>query len=371
MMLSIASVTNAQKPFRLQGTAEGNPSKIYISIANNEQYGSFNPEEAIEVKNGKFSIKRDLTTITPAHISYKANSQDAITIYLVPGETLKLTVKPDEVLYDGTKIYKECSEADKAISPLLADQNAYYAKAVKLLESLPEAQVPELAQKLGDTLNIKGEEISKAIQTYLEANRKKEGAMLFLSGLIDIDSEYNAMDDIMKNGRIGQFFKHTIDLRENMLREQEEEQQREQAMLDSISGTPAPDFTLNDINGNPLSLSSLRGKYVVIDFWGSWCGWCIKGMPDMKEYYNKYKGKLEILGVDCNDSDKAWRDAVAKYELPWLHVYNPRGGEILSNYRVSGFPTKVVVTPDGKIGKIIVGEDPAFYTYLDSVLGKE
>ena len=50
----------------------------------------------------------------------------------------------------------------------------------------------------------------------------------------------------------------------------------------------APDFTLNDINGKPLALSSLRGKYVVIDFWGSWCGWCIKGIPKMKEYYAKY-----------------------------------------------------------------------------------
>ena len=48
-------------------------------------------------------------------------------------------------------------------------------------------------------------------------------------------------------------------------------------------GQMAPDFTLKDLQGNDLSLSSLRGKYVVLDFWGSWCGWCIKGIPDMKE----------------------------------------------------------------------------------------
>ena len=63
-------------------------------------------------------------------------------------------------------------------------------------------------------------------------------------------------------------------------------------------GIEAPDFTLNDLNGKPLTLSSLRGKYVILDFWGSWCGWCIKGIPQMKEYYQKYAGKFEILGID-------------------------------------------------------------------------
>ena len=58
----------------------------------------------------------------------------------------------------------------------------------------------------------------------------------------------------------------------------------------------APDFELPDLQGNPLKLSSLRGKYVVLDFWGSWCIWCIRGIPGMKEAYSKYKDKMEILG---------------------------------------------------------------------------
>ncbi len=56
----------------------------------------------------------------------------------------------------------------------------------------------------------------------------------------------------------------------------------EKAKVVQASGVEAPDFTLNDINGKPFSLSSLRGKYVVIDFWGSWCIWCIKGMPKIE-----------------------------------------------------------------------------------------
>lgn len=132
----------------------------------------------------------------------------------------------------------------------------------------------------------------------------------------------------------------------------------------------APDFTLNDLDGRPLSLKSLRGKYVVLDFWGSWCGWCIKGIPAMKEYYEKYKGKFEILGIDCNDPEDKWKAAVEKYQLPWLHVYNPRSSSVLSDYAIQGFPTKVIVAPDGSIVKTIIGEDPAFYTLLDELFGK-
>ena len=134
------------------------------------------------------------------------------------------------------------------------------------------------------------------------------------------------------------------------------------------SENEAPDFTLNDLNGKPLTLSSLRGKYVILDFWGSWCGWCIKGIPQMKEYYQKYAGKFEILGIDCNDPEEKWKAAVEKYELPWLHVYNPRGdSKVLEQYEIQGFPTKIIVGPEGKIVKTIIGEDPAFYTFLDEL----
>lgn len=133
-------------------------------------------------------------------------------------------------------------------------------------------------------------------------------------------------------------------------------------------GTVAPDFTLNDLNGQPLKLSSLRGRYVVIDFWGSWCGWCIKGIPKMKEYYAKYKDKMEILGVDCNDPEEKWKAAVRQYQMPWLHVYCTRTSTVLADYAVRGFPTKVIVDPEGKIVRTVVGEDPAFYELLDELL---
>ena len=135
----------------------------------------------------------------------------------------------------------------------------------------------------------------------------------------------------------------------------------------------APNFELPDLQGNPRKLSSLRGKYVIIDFWGSWCVWCIRGFPAMKDVYAKYKDDLEILGVDCQDSERKWRTAVEQYDLPWLEVRFPDDmmDDLAQMYGIEGFPTKAVVSPEGKLLKVVVGEDPEFYTYLDEVLGEK
>ena len=134
----------------------------------------------------------------------------------------------------------------------------------------------------------------------------------------------------------------------------------------------APNFELPDLQGNPRKLSSLRGKYVIIDFWGSWCVWCIRGFPAMKDVYAKYKDDLEILGVDCQDSERKWRTAVEQYDLPWLQVRCPDDmmDDLAQMYGIEGFPTKAVVSPEGKLLKVVVGEDPEFYTYLDELLGE-
>lgn len=133
----------------------------------------------------------------------------------------------------------------------------------------------------------------------------------------------------------------------------------------------APDFTLLDINGNRVSLSDFRGKWTVIDFWGSWCGFCIQGIPELKEVYEKYASLLEILGVDCNETEERWRQCVERYELPWVNVYNPEDTSVLSDYGVMGFPTKIVVNPDGIIKLVKVGENdngPRFIEELDRLI---
>ena len=134
----------------------------------------------------------------------------------------------------------------------------------------------------------------------------------------------------------------------------------------------APDFELPNLEGNLTKLSSLRGKYVIIDFWGAWCIWCVRGIPSMKEAYSKYKDQMEILGVDCRDTEEKWKDAVKEHELPWKQVRCPddQFRSLVEKYSIEGFPTKVIVDPKGKIVKVIVGEDPSFYTFLDQLFSK-
>lgn len=132
----------------------------------------------------------------------------------------------------------------------------------------------------------------------------------------------------------------------------------------------APDFKLKDLEGKEVSLQDFRGKWVILDFWGSWCPWCIKGIPELKEAYQKYEGELVIIGVDCRESEEAWKAGVEKYELPWVNVYNPEGSKLTEEYAVPGYPTKVIINPDGIIKNITVGHDPAFYEALTTRMGK-
>ena len=132
-------------------------------------------------------------------------------------------------------------------------------------------------------------------------------------------------------------------------------------------GAAAPTFTLKDENGKDLSLSDLKGKHVVIDFWGTWCPWCVKGIPEMKASYEKYSDKLEIVSVDCGDKEGDWKDAIKEHEMTWKNVFDGNN-EVVEKYEIQGFPTKIVLDPDGKILKVFVGESEDFYKYLDETL---
>lgn len=161
-------------------------------------------------------------------------------------------------------------------------------------------------------------------------------------------------------------------LLEPLLVKAEKHRQVRQAKAKIVSGHPAPDFTLKTTDGKDFTLSSLRGKYVVLDFWGSWCGWCIKGFPEMKKMYERYKGKLEIVGIDCRDTPEKWLQAVAEHRLPWINVYNPAetppSEDVAVRYAVEGFPTKIVIDPEGRIASTFSGEGPDFYESLHKTL---
>ena len=126
----------------------------------------------------------------------------------------------------------------------------------------------------------------------------------------------------------------------------------------------------NTYDGKNFDLASLKGKYVVIDFWGTWCGPCIAGMPKMKEYLDKYKSKMEILGVASESDDGTrWKKFITdKPEYNWHHVLSRKDEDYILKFSVAGFPTKIIVDPEGKIVGRFVGEDDEIYKKLDEIL---
>ncbi|MBP6686873.1 MAG: AhpC/TSA family protein [Lacibacter sp.] len=117
-------------------------------------------------------------------------------------------------------------------------------------------------------------------------------------------------------------------------------------------GTMAPDITMPDVNGKNFSLSSLKGKYVLVDFWASWCGPCRGENPNLVAAYNKYKSKnFTILGVSLDKTKDAWLEAIKKDGLSWTHISDLKfwDSEAVGLYGFNGIPYNVLLDPTGKI----------------------
>lgn len=149
-----------------------------------------------------------------------------------------------------------------------------------------------------------------------------------------------------------------------------QEQAEAKAEEGVTAGAQAPDFNYKDISGKEVSLKTFQGKYVVLDFWGIWCKWCVKGIPDMKKYYDMYKEKMEIVSIDNGDEMDKLLPFIQENDMNWTHIMNDAKGntDLCKLYQVQGFPTKVLIDPQGKIVEVFVGEVPEFYQKLDELL---
>lgn len=322
-------------------------------------------------KNGKFEYKVQLDK--PKNIAFyrpfgqqKGKSMvESGSIPAIPGETVELKGTVVNNQMKGTGFYKQYANLHnlvKGFYQTIYSESEKYAAKIK--DTQDEKVKKEAAEAYETNMNVAKEKLNTELTTYLNEHKNEE-ATAFVASYLDpskLDKVMKTLDPNIVNGRLAGVF----DAVKARLKAQELQEEAEKAVQ---AGKMAPDFTLKDIHGKDFSLSSLRGKYVVLDFWGSWCGWCIKGMPEMKKYYEKYKGKFEIVGVDCQDTEAKWKAAVEKHQLPWIHVKNETKDLTPEKYAVTGYPTKVLINPDGTINKIIVGEDPEFYKYLDSLFG--
>lgn len=359
----------AQKQTTITGTLTGMESDTLIVnyFAVSDLSRRTLNTDTVALQAGKFTCQLENDSV-PMEVYFYAKPRNGAPMKLLrksmgvvafPGETVELSGSMDDYHMKGNAFHQAYEEV-RALCKPYEDKMHGITQVIMGMQS-DGTLTPERLDSLRQIYEPINADMKKVKEDYIRQHPNEDISVYLLS---DLGKEAGDLLDLIgkkaQNGPMAPLYKA-------MKEAIERQKAREEARKNMVEGAVAPDFTLKDLQGKDLTLSSLRGKYVVLDFWGSWCGWCIKGIPDMKKYYEKYKDRMEILGVDCRDTEEKWKAAVEKYELPWLHVRNTDETDITVKYGIQGYPTKIVIDPEGKVAKIVIGEDPAFYKYLDEL----
>ena len=280
-------------------------------------------------------------------------------ILYFPGDHLKVVGEWDNKKVLGSALYNELAE-HQSILALQEEINSLNEAFTLAYQSQDKSKQNDIRQKVAARYN----EIQQAKFDIIKHNPNTVSAAYYATEMkpeLGLDA-ISLLSEEVKSGPMSILIKDAKVRYENSLA-------RAKAKKYIKKGNMAPNFNLKTLEGKDVSLATFHGKYLLLDFWGSWCGWCIKGFPEMKKYYAKYSKKIEFLGVCCNDTDVKWRKAVETHKLPWVNAIE--GDAKLSvKYAVSGFPTKILINPEGQIEKVFVGESSELYHYLDSIFKK-
>lgn len=219
--------------------------------------------------------------------------------------------------------------------------------------------------------NSQSKEESDKIREEMEPLEVEFNAVLFPKEqeLFTKNSDVYAIQTLMK-WRFGQYADFLVGLTKSIpdsLKngyEWEEIKKEVDAYEATRPGMMAPEFTLYTPDSTALALSDLRGKYVLLDFWASWCAPCRASFPKLKELYKEYKGKgFEILSITNDSNHDQWKKAIEKDQTPWLHVADefpkpPDFGtaRVIGLYGFHYLPSTMLIDRDGKIVATLKGE---------------
>ena len=342
---------------------------VYVT---DETFSHGEREFYVPIKNGKAKFHLEETTPRCVYLLSAANADNPVSFISVPGTKAKVKGNWNEIQVSGHAMYEDETEYKASIKSIVKKMEELAERLSDLQEKGEKDAAAELTK--GEWQEAKTDYVAKT-REFVHAHPASHYSMYLIAHTWGGESrEMEKLTPEVRNGFMKSYVEAQIAAEKAFKEHEARDRQEREKELAQMQGTEALDFTLPTPDGTELSLSSLRGKVVVMDFWGSWCGWCMQGMPELKKYAEKYAGKLEILGVDYGDTEQTWKRTVKENALTWKHVRLDRKDEktpeLLKAYGVDGFPTKAIISADGKIVKIVVGENPEFYKFLDEVLGE-
>lgn len=323
--------------FSIKGTIAGvDTGKVYLQKIVNGRPQSI---DTAEVKEGKFEFKGKMDV--PDIRVLRLNEQDYFAQLFLDNSKVKVEAKKDSLM--ATKITGSptqdifkgyISEVDR-INKEDAKLQEKYQNAMSSGNTAEGQKIEVEHQALVDNMKVFTKNYVK------EHNSSVVAAYLTLAQLSN-DLESAEMDSIVNK------FPKEISQSEYVVKLKEVANDLKKTAV----GVEAPDFTMNDPEGKPIQLSSLRGKVVMIDFWASWCGPCRQENPNVVKLYQQYHDKgFEILGVSLDRTKDEWVKAIQDDQLTWLHVSDLQFWQSSAArlYGVNAIPQTYLLDKDGKI----------------------
>jgi thiol-disulfide isomerase/thioredoxin len=388
-LLGSAGKTGAAGTFSINGTVTGLAANSIVSVRYKDAMGKPAADSAV-VAGGHFVLKGSVSYPQQVYLVFKETAgvkPKYLALFLEAGDlTLNGDVnEPGEIVITGGAVNTEYAAYSnllavpkRAVAPFsrqytqLNEQFIAERKAGSIEEQL--APLKEKMETLRDSMAPYNRQQQQITLAYFRAHPRSYITASLLkyytsSSTPDtLQAYYNRMGEAMQQTDYGKELAAEL-----------------QKLKAGSPGGIAKTFAVNDITGQPLSLASYKGRYVLLDFWASWCVPCRKGNPHLLSLYAKYKNKgLEIIGVSDDDSKPdAWKAAVEKDGIGvWKHVlrglkHTPDGGydksaDLSEGYGIHTLPTKILIDPKGVvIGRYGGGgeNDEAMDKKLAEVLG--